>query len=678
MTPHTLVVAALALATLCHSPVLCGFMRPPTHSYYDTVVADAHARGAANLASRLQSWKRPFQAISIKGNVSASCATLAPDVGTGEGAITTFLLQENASEVRLAQEYVAVKSGCIGGFYMCEWSRAVVLSQRTAGKPTPEADRLLKQNMLNYLTGQGKLNLADETEGDPMRQWASENLDMVRRQTSYLYFQVLAEDPAWASQVILNKTVTEHYALWETFFYDQLKIRATQGLFVELASNNYWYRTWPCMANLLDMPSSARVRQRARMFVDIAFTEAEQFGLHGVRGGQKSRSKKDDLGHNSGLFGTMYGSIAPIFYGDNLTTTQKGGARIITLETQRDYQMSNVSVLMHELGKSPETGGSYAVRNRMLGQFDPNRTADGHMFAYPSDQVHHVEMTPSYSLGAVEFFPKKESFIANTQLRWTGLIFGNPEFTTISLPHSTGEKWSMVDRDVLINQRCKTCYYGGNPGMQVAHLTGRNLWTVNNWTFFEALNATRTGQSAWAAVRPAWGGFKPLPRPAMPHGCHVCNCQVTAGRYCPGHCFNGECDKVGYNITSGMFWSNDFFAPLIFVVGEEKNFPGGADGFANAVLDAPLTVTNTSLNGAVPESVVFEWRARKYEFFPMNGTKESYRLPEINGVPMDTSPDFTYQGPHLNAPLNGDVVTLSYTKDYAIKYDFGSDTVTRV
>ena len=45
---------------------------------------------------------------------------------------------------------------------------------------------------------------------------------------------------------------------------------------------------------------------------------------------------------------------------------------------------------------------------------------------------------------------------------------------------------------------------------------------------------------------------------------------------------------------------------------------------------------------------------------------------------MDTSPDFTYQGPHLNAPLNGDVVTLSYTNDYAIKYDFGSDTVTRV
>jgi len=86
----------------------------------------------------------------------------------------------------------------------------------------------------------------------------------------------------------------------------------------------------------------------------------------------------------------------------------------------------------------------------------------------------------------------------------------------------------------------------------------------------------------------------------MPHGCHVCNCQVTAGRYCPGHCFNGECDKVGFNITEGMFWSNDFFAPLIFVVGEEKNFPGGADGFANAVLDAPLTVTNTSLNGAVP------------------------------------------------------------------------------
>ena len=134
---------------------------------------------------------------------------------------------------------------------------------------------------------------------------------------------------------------------------------------------------------------------------------------------------------------------------------------------------------------------------------------------------------------------------------------------------------------------------------------------------------------------------------------------------------------MGYNITNGMFWSNDFYAPLIVVVGEEKNFPEGPDDFASAVLDAPLTVTNTSLNGAVPESVVFQWRAKKYEFFPMNGTKESYRLPEIDGVPMDTSPNFTYQGPHMNAPKDGDVVTLSYGDDYQIKYDFSTDTITR-
>ena len=314
---------------------------------------------------------------------------------------------------------------------------------------------------------------------------------MVRRQTSYIMAQVLAEDPAYANRSILipgscneqpntqcwhddiadigvvasageccaacerrdgcrfwtfNEgvdqhcwlktacsekktkaghisggpgksigTVQEHYLAWEKFFYAQLKERATRGVFVELASNNYWYRTWPCMFNLLDLPSSQRVRQRAKMFVDIAMVEAEQVAINGVRGGQKSRSKKDDLPHYNGLFGTMYSSLAPMFYGDNLTTTSMGRARIIDAEAT-SYKMSNVSVLMHQLGKP----AVYTVRNRMLGQFAPRGSKV--QLALVSDQVHHVEVTPSYSIGGVEFSPTNK-FIPNSQLRWTGIFF---------------------------------------------------------------------------------------------------------------------------------------------------------------------------------------------------------------------------------------------------------------
>ena len=54
------------------------------------------------------------------------------------------------------------------------------------------------------------------------------------------------------------------------------------------------------MLNLLDLPLSARVKQRAKMFVDLALVEAEQASIGGVRGGVKARSKKDDLGHHNG------------------------------------------------------------------------------------------------------------------------------------------------------------------------------------------------------------------------------------------------------------------------------------------------------------------------------------------------------------------------------------------
>ena len=60
-------------------------------------------------------------------------------------------------------------------------------------------------------------------------------------------------------------------------------------------AGDYWARTWPNILNLLDLPSSARVRQRARMFIDIAMVEAEQAAVNGVRTGQKSRAKNDAL-----------------------------------------------------------------------------------------------------------------------------------------------------------------------------------------------------------------------------------------------------------------------------------------------------------------------------------------------------------------------------------------------
>ena len=64
---------------------------------------------------------------------------------------------------------------------------------------------------------------------------------------------------------------------------------------MELAAA-YWPRTWPDIFNIIDLPSSSsRVRLRAKMFADIAMVEVEQATTAGVRGGQTSRAKRDEL-----------------------------------------------------------------------------------------------------------------------------------------------------------------------------------------------------------------------------------------------------------------------------------------------------------------------------------------------------------------------------------------------
>ena len=52
-------------------------------------------------------------------------------------------------------------------------------------------------------------------------------------------------------------------------------------------------------------------------------------------------------------------------------------------------------------------------------------------------------------------------------------------------------------------------------------------------------------------------------------------------------------------------------------------------------------------------------------------------LPTRDGVAVDVSPAFQYSGPHLNAAVGSDVVTLSYGKDYVIDYNFKDDSITR-
>ena len=74
-------------------------------------------------------------------------------------------------------------------------------------------------------------------------------------------------------------------------------------------------------------------------------------------------------------------------------------------------------------------------------------------------------------------------------------------------------------------------------------------------------------------------------------------------------------------------------------------------------------------------TVRFGWGGRAFEFFP-NAILGEYRLPTIDGAPIEIETDHQYEGPHLNLELGGSKVRASYD-DYALLYDFETDTITR-
>ena len=673
---------------------------------YDARIASAHARSEQSLAAQLRTFATQ-EVIPI-----TSCARWSIQNGAVSVAIAHMFSNDDQQQVDIANAFWYNLSHCLAPgpsmgpvgqpLEMSYVSRAFALfnsrspaaHQRAHSVAVFDAktEAAMQRMFFRYLAQFGPL---EHRFPSIHHQFGSENRDTVEQTSCYLAAQYLSLDPAYSNRTLYannTRTVTEAATLLDDFMYSWLRDRATHGFFIELASNSYWYRTWPAVYNLRDLPLSARVRQRAKMMIELAVVEAEQASIGGQRGGVKCRSKKDDLGHHNGLNHSMISSLGPDLFGENGSS-----ALFINLATQRNggSAAGNVSILMHELGNAPESDGVYISRTRMIGQIGSTeantplhdtaqaRNDEGYVVTYRnvSDAVHTISATKSYVLGGVEFDPRNR-FSPNEQDRWTGLIFSNKVTppaagpTVLGLPHGTGDKWCVVGSNVMIAQGCPGCGYSGSPvlsieGATVAHLN----MTSSGWIIIEA------GSIGFAAARPAWGGWvEPARVPfRKPRGCHHvgngCGCGVRGHFTKPDA--NNTCPAT-WNFLKGadLAWA-DHASPIVMVAVEKGSAVGqfeSLEAFAAAVEAAPLSSGNGSLT--------FSWGAeQRYEFFPASNTTAptGYRLPTINGKQVDVAPPYGYASPHLQAPVYGSpIVTARYGAGYVLEYDFGADTITRV
>ena len=210
----------------------------------------------------------------------------------------------------------------------------------------------------------------------------------------------------------------------------------------------------------------------------------------------------------------------------------------------------------------------------------------------------------------------------------------------MALPHLTGEKWGIIDRDVMLVQRCGSCNYGGPAQFNVYNASA--IWQQGDWWFAAAGDAGGGGTVGWAAMRPAWGG------------CNFTNATSAAAK-----------------LLSAAIFLRDTWSPLVIVAGSAAEY-GTVTNFSAQIASATVSTDATHSH------VGLEWKGRVFGFTPGPGTwKGEWTLPTLDGKPVDVDPPFVYSSPHLNAAVGSEVVTASYGTTYTLKYNFGDDTITR-
>ena len=245
--------------------------------------------------------------------------------------------------------------------------------------------------------------------------------------------------PAYADRKFKHgDTLAERYRGYVRLWRRGLKDYALHGLFGELGSSEYEHANFWALYKVLCGAKDPVVAKRARMFLDLALLEAEQIEIAGWRGGSKSRAK------NGGLGGSGWSTDQDWFLGERHRNFKR-------LPGHCDYVAPEAAILMRWLGR-PEP--VYEIVNR-----HPNN----HELLAPF--VNYAYVTPEYITGCAMFDVTNGKETGNgTGGRWSGVIFRNR--AAIELPAYSGEKWHVQDKDVLIAQKFKHCYYGGEPRVE--------------------------------------------------------------------------------------------------------------------------------------------------------------------------------------------------------------------
>ncbi len=460
-------------------------------------------------------------------------------------------------------------------------------------------------------------------------QWGTENQDIRYRPYVYLALAALRKDPAYAGKSVGGKTVEEWFGLMRDCMNDYLKNRVLNGLWIEPGSH-YAHINFDVMIDLYELAPDPEVRQRAKMFLDLALIEDEQISVNGLRGGARSRT--GPLAPDTSKFKNL------VFGDDTLVAGPPVGPGFLL----SDYQAPAVAIALRNAKGAIKP---YHIYNRVPGENAP----PGPNFLHNSHLISYAYRTTGYLMGTALRDPNLVYHPTSDQQRTSSLIFQSNEAVFPNpkvIPHKSGsgrpstEQWSVQSDGTMIVQKLLKSRFVDR--MEACFTANLKITEREGWIFAEA-------GSGYAAVR--------FVDPQEPSG---------AGKYSwseiPPHW--SQKDKPAIKVASP---ERDFL-PIIIQAGDPAQF-GSFEKFQKAVLASRITI-----NAKASE---FKYQMAGGPAIIWNYDQKAIPLilPRVDGKTPDLQPAMLFDSPFLKARWD-DPKIYAGAGPFRAVYDMEKCTVT--
>jgi len=481
------------------------------------------------------------------------------------------------------------------------------------GRLTPEAEAKICEVMWFYAQSESFLADAATEPYKTWQFWSSENHTAQHYTTCWSAAAILKDVAPYNSYTYNDgSTAQQQYEAWTEFFKEYLRERAKRGLLLEIGSHTYSKYTLQGWYNFYDFAADAVLRARAGMLLDLWWADWAQDQIDGVRGGGKIR-----VYQKYSQSGTSDAAYAMCWYpfGLGAPASKHPGVMCLATSTYRP-PLVVIDMVWDVAGRGVYESKSRRPGKRLLPIPDPLPPRVTNILDWDNGGIYrYTYCTPDFVLGSlmVEKRPHEDWMAGSSQNRWQGVIFkgaANGRIFPECVPTPEGyentynQHWSVQNKGTMIVQRLSTSVHAGD--MRVFFSSDYlPLDEEGGWVFAEAY-------SAYAAVKPAWGGY----------------------------------------VWDDENWlrCNDRDAPVIFEVARASDYMDMYAMFKSAVLGQTIDVTDdvltyTGLGGS-----------GTFTFYTAAG---SYQLPEINGVPIDITPAHTFDSPFIHEDWASGVVTVS-------------------